>query len=352
MKRTRSLTRNCWLLLVWAALTACSAKKETTPAGKYDRGVIIINEGNFSDSDGELSFWNRSTQQVSHQIFQAENQRPLAAIIQSVRLYNNRLYIITNRADKVEVVEASSMKSIATISDPNRLINPQDFAAIGNRGFITCWGPFSPTFLRDNPSLAVIDLQNHQIINSLRLPAFPQGILAASNKIFVALAGARNILVINPETLQTEASIEVPQAPQRLLVDANNRLWAVCSGGFARINPNTNQVETTIAAASPVRPNGKATMNADRTRLYFLVGGFAAPQSVYELPITASSLPISPIFTQNNLYGIGCDPQDGSIWLADHNGFQGNGTVIRLRPDGTRIGTLATGRAPNGFLFR
>lgn len=340
------------LPLLWAALTACSNNKDTAPAGKYDNGVVIVNEGNFSDSDGELSFWNRSTQQVTQQVFQLENQRPFAGIIQSARLHNNRIYVIANRADKVEVLEAGTMKAVATISDAARLINPQDFAAVGNRGFVTCWGPFSPTFSRDNPTLAVIDLQTNQIVNSLRLPAFPQGILAANNKIFVALAGSRNVAVINPETAQIEANIEVLQSPQRLFLDANNRIWAVGSGGLARINPNTNQVEATVAATAAVRPNGKATMNADRTRIYFLVGGFNTPQSVYELPITASTMPTTPIFSQNNIYGIGCDPQDGSIWLADNNGFQGNGTVIRIRPDGTRIGTIPAGRAPNGFLFR
>lgn len=345
------ISRFSWLF-IWVLLVACSANKDTVPAGKYDNGVIIVNEGNFSDADGELSFWNRLTQQASQQIFQTENQRPFAGIIQSVRLHNNRLYVVANRADKLEVMEAGTMKAVATISDAARMINPQDFAAVGNRGFVTCWGPFSPTFSRDNPALVVVDLQSNQIVNSLRLPAFPQGILAANNKIFVALAGTRNVAVVNPETAQIEASIEVLQSPQRLLLDANNRLWAVCSGGFARINTSTNQVEATIAASATVRPNGKATMNADRTRIYFLVGGFNTPQSVFELPITASAMPTAPIFSQNNIYGIGCDPQDGSIWLADNNGFQGNGTIIRIRPDGTRIGTIAAGRGPNGFLFR
>ncbi|WP_448520078.1 DUF5074 domain-containing protein [Rhodoflexus sp.] len=345
-------SRFSWLLIWLLFLAACSSDKENVPAGKYDNGVIIVNEGNFSDSDGELSFWNRATQQATQQIFQAENQRPFAGIIQSVRLHNNRLYAVANRADKVEVLEAGSMKSVATISDAGRMINPQDFAAVGNRGFVTCWGPFSPTFSRDNPALVVLDLQSNQIVNSLRLPAFPQGILAANSKIFVALAGARNVAVINPETAQIEASIEVLQSPQRLLLDANNRIWVIGGGGFTRINPNTNQVEATIASSATVRPNGKATMNADRTRIYFLVGGFNTPQSVYELPITATSLPSTPIFSQNNIYGIGCDPQDGSIWLADSNAFQGNGTIIRIRPDGTRIGTIPAGRGPNGFLFR
>lgn len=345
------ISRFSWLF-IWILLIACSENKDTTPAGKYDSGAIIVNEGNFSDSDGELSFWNRGTQQVTQQVFQAENQRPFAGIIQSVRLHNNRVYAVANRGDKLEVIEAGTMKAIATISDAARMVNPQDFAAVGNRGFVSCWGPFSPTFSRDNPALLVVDLQSNQIVNSLRLPTFPQGMLAANNKIFVALAGTRNVAVVNPETAQIEASIEVLQSPQRLFLDANNRIWAVGSGGFARINPNTNQVEATIAASATVRPNGKAAMSADRRTLYFLVGGFNTPQSVFELPITASAIPATPIFSQNNIYGIGCDPQDGSIWLADNNGFQGNGTIIRIRPDGTRIGTIAAGRAPNGFLFR
>jgi YVTN family beta-propeller protein len=350
-------------LLRWGAglalalqLTACGGD-EAAPTGKYENGTLVINEGNFSDSDGEVSFVNPGGQ-VTNRIFQAENPRPLAAIVQSARRIGDRIYLVANRADKVEVVNAADFKTVATVENANQnLVNPQDIAAVDNKAYVSCWGPFSPTFTRDAPFLAILDLATHRITGRVALPAFPQGVLAANGNVYVALAGSNQVAVVNPANDQIISNITVAANPQRLYLDANRRLWAVCSSGaLVRINPGTNQVEATISTA-PVRPNGKAAFNSAGNRLYYYSVEFSADfrtstGRVYALDITAAAAPTAPLVTQGNLYGIGVDPATDQLLLADNNGFQGNGTVVRYRPDGTRVDALAVGRGPNGFLFQ
>ncbi|MCU0451614.1 MAG: hypothetical protein MUC97_17510 [Bernardetiaceae bacterium] len=350
-------------LLRWSAglalalqLTACGGD-DATPAGKYENGTLVINEGNFSDADGEVSYVDAGGQ-VTNRIFQAENTRPLAAIVQSARRIGDRIYLVGNRADKVEVVNAADFKTVATVeSTGQNLVNPQDVAAVDNKAYVSCWGPFSPTFSRDNPYLAIMDLATNRITGRVALPAFPQGMLAVNGSVYVALAGSNQVAVINPANDQIVSSIPVAANPQRLYLDANRRLWAVCSSGaLVRLNPSLNQVEATISTA-PVRPNGKAAFNAAGNRLYYYSVEFAADfrsstGRVYGLDITATAAPTAPLITQSNLYGIGVDPATDQLLLADNNGFQGNGAVVRYRPDGTRVDALAVGRGPNGFLFQ
>jgi YVTN family beta-propeller protein len=348
---------NLFAVLALTFLFACGPKDET-PLGKYEGGVLVINEGNFSDSDGELSFYSPSTGTATNRIFQAENGRPLSAIIQNVRRFDDKIYLVCNRADKVEVLNAADGKSFASVASQNQnLVNPQDIAVVGNKAFITCWGPFSPTFSRDAPFLAIMSTQTNTIIGRVNLAGFPQGCLKVGQNIYIALPGANQVAVLNPATDQIASTIPVANGPQRLYLDANNRIWVVCSSGaLVRINPSTNQVETTISTGT-VRPNGKAAMNGAGNRLYYMSSVFNATftsstGTVYELPITATTAPTTPLFTLTNLYGLGVDPNSGEILAADANAFQGNGTVVRYDAQGTRLGTFAVGRGPNGFLFQ
>ena len=347
-----------FLALLWlAVLISCGGSKET-PLGKYEGGVVVINEGNFSDSDGEISFISNETGQVTNRVFQAENTRPLSAIVQNARRFGDKIYLVCNRADKIEVINAADLKSLASVPAQNQnLVNPQDIAVLGDKAYIACWGPFSPTFSRDAPFLAVMNTQSNTITGRVALPSFPQGCLVVGQNIYIALPGANQIAVLNPANDQITTSIAVANGPQRLLLDANNRIWVVCSNrALVRINPSTNQVEATISTGS-VRPNGKAALNAAGNRIYYMSSVSnatftASTGTIYELPISATSAPTSPLITLTNLYGIGVNPVNGEILAADGNAFQGNGTIVRYDVLGTRLGTFAVGRGPNGFLFQ
>jgi YVTN family beta-propeller protein len=344
-------------VLSLAFLLACGGDDQA-PAGKYEGGVLVVNEGNFSDSDGEVSFYSPSTGQVTNRIFQAENTRPLSAIVQTARRFGDNIYLVCNRADKIEVVNAADLKSVASVPSQNQnLVNPQDIAVAGNKAYITCWGPFSPTFTRDAPFLAVLNTGSNTITGRVALASYPQGCLAVGQSVYLALPAANQVAVLNSATDQVTATIPVANGPQRLLLDANNRVWAVCSSGaLVRLNPSTNQVEATISTL-PVRPNGKAAMNAAGDRLYYMSAVFnatftASTGTIYELPIAATAAPSAPLITLANLYGLGVEPTTGEILAADGNAFQGNGTIVRYDVRGNRLGTFAAGRGPNGFLFQ
>jgi YVTN family beta-propeller protein len=328
---------------------SCGRSTETLPVGKYEEGIVVINEGNFSDADGEVSFLGRGTNALVNNIFEAENSRPFAGIIQRGRLHQERIYLVANRADKVEVVDANTFKSIATVS--NDLVNPQDFAAVNNKGFISNWGPFSPTFSRDEGFVAVLDLNSNSISRRIPMPAYPQGILAAGGNIFVALEGSNRVAVINPATESISAQIEVPAQPSQLLADNNNRIWVICrSGAIVRINPSNNTVEATISTL-PVRPSGRAAYNASTNRLYYHAT-VNSTGHIYELASNASTAPSAPLFTQASVYGLGYDAKENVIYLSDAKGFQGNGSISRYSIGGTKIDELNAGRGPNGFIFR
>ena len=177
-----------------ALLTACNSSDPQVVSGKYGKGVLVVNEGNFSEGNGSLSFI-REDGTVLNTIFEDENSgSPVGGIIQSVRGYSlgfsfnaDKLAIVTNNQDQILITDADTLKALASIKAPN-VDNPQDFAAIGDRGFVTNWGDMTKAF-GSNPEgfLTEVNLRTRTFVRKISLPnARPQGIVAVNDKIYVA----------------------------------------------------------------------------------------------------------------------------------------------------------------------
>ena len=74
--------------------------------------------------------------------------------------------------------------------------------------------------------------------------------------------------------------------------------------------------------------------------------------AIFRISLNENQVFPSPLPALDNIYGLGIDPFDGTIYLGDNNAFQGNGTVITYDATGNLQGTFAVGRAPSGFAFR
>jgi hypothetical protein len=57
------------------------------------------------------------------------------------------------------------------------------------------------------------------------------------------------------------------------------------------------------------------------------------------------------LFETSSLYGLGIDPGDETIYVGRSNGTD-NGTIVLYNSDGTELENYASGRFPNGFVFR
>ena len=72
----------------------CSDDPEPVEESIFRNGVFIVNEGNFTDSDGSLSYYDFDSAKVENNVFESINNRPLAAIFQSMAFHNKKGYII------------------------------------------------------------------------------------------------------------------------------------------------------------------------------------------------------------------------------------------------------------------
>ncbi len=353
MNRKLQFCRALLLLSLLFGGIACSDSDSDNEVTIEEADVIVVNEGNFTSADGTLSTFNSLTADVDLSVFASANGFPIAATIQNVAVYEGNYYAVTNAADKVEVINSETFLSEALIS--TGLKNPYALAAIGDKAYVTNWGELNyTTYLWEESFISIVDLTTNMVTDSIMLNEQPQHVLAFNGKFYVSNVGGSTITIYNPETDEAEQTIEVASGPDAMLVDANSDLWVLCtSGNLVRINGATNTVEATISGVHGSGFNEKMTINADGDVLYYL-GTSVWPETdtyIYEFNISETSAPASALITGDNFYGLGISGSQ-IIYIANHNNYVGNGSVLRYNLDGEEIDQFAAGRIPSRFIFR
>ena len=344
------------LLFLSTFFTGC--KEDETPIelplGAFEHGVIIVNEGNFLDADGSLSFYDQDDNEVINNVYsQANNGAALGDVVQSVWVHDNKAYIIVNNSNKIEVVNSNTMEKITSI----QANYPRYMTVANGKGYVTQWGENFGA-----PSVLVIDLSTNAITKTISTEAGSEQIVTANNKVYVSNNWTNSISVIDPFTDAIKTTIITDYyGISGLTIDANNNVWGVYEGSsdwttgeefndgaFVRVNTADDFVDLSLSLEMNIGRN--ITMDATRNVLLYYKG-----TNAYAVNVSATEFEAIQIIDEPNaisFYGIGVDPSNGDIYLADSKGFQGNGSIYRYSLTGTKIESFDAGRGPNGFVFK
>ena len=337
------------LLLIHAAVLLIACRKDRPeepvrpPISVGEGGVYITNEGNFGWGNASVSYYDATNGTVAEDLYEPANGVPLGDVCQSMRFFNGRGYLVMNNSNKVVVVDPNTFVTTATITGFN---SPRYFLPVSNaKAYVTD--------LHAN-AISVVDLNSNSITGSIGCPGWTDELALVYGKVFVTNKSRNHVYVIDAATDLLVDSIAVSRGGNSIVEDAQGKLWVACSGGggtqpaLYRIDPATLLVEATHAFTGPTAVPWRLTTNGDHSVLYFLKG------HVYRMAITDGALPATPFIHANgrNFYGLGVDPDNGTVYVSDAIDYTQRGVVFRHAADGTALGEFLAGRIPNGFVFR
>lgn len=335
------------------ALTSCTNDdNEDKSMGTYDKGVIVLNEGNFGKGNSEISFISNTTSMAVNKLFATENAGSLLGdTAQDFAANGSTAYIVLNVSNSIKVVDRYSLKSIATISTD--LKNPRYIVFANGKGYVSNWG--DGTIATDD-YIAVINLTTNTVESKIAVAEGPEKLTVYNNKIYVAHQGGystgKTVSVIDATTNKLSTTIAVGDSPSSIeenqgviYVLSQGRLsWAGAetAGKLQKINPATDKVTTTFDFALTSHP-GK--MDIENNKIYFTQG-----KQVYAMNATDTVLPTASIFTATfSPYGFAVN---GSlVYLADAGDFASSGKVAVYDTAGISKFETTVGINPNGFFF-
>ena len=318
-----------------------------------DNGVFIVNEGNFGNGTGSLSFYSYNTDRVYNNLFQYVNGWPLGNVAFSMNIKNELAYIVVNNSGKIEVFDKHSLKSKSTI---NGLNSPRYLSIIDNdKGYVTSMY---------SDSVAIINLNNNTVSGYINIRRSSEAIVTIGDKAYVSSwVGGKEIMIINSAANTLTDSIEVGSEPESMVIDKNNMLWVLCSGGWAFVNGtwqkadfsrlfviNTNSnsiVKEFVFNSKNVSPSSLQIDGTGET-LYYLDNG------VRKMDIGATELPSEVFIPESGhfYYKISINPVNSDIFLTDALDYQQQGNVLYYKKDGTLVSTLTADIIPGLMCFK
>ncbi|HYI77885.1 MAG TPA: DUF5074 domain-containing protein [Chryseolinea sp.] len=326
---------------------------DTNPQGKFEEGVLVVNEGNFQDADGTISHIS-SDGTVTQDLFGAANNGlALGDVVQSMSVDGEFAYIVVNNSNKMEVVDANTFAAQYTLKN---VLLPRYFTTYNGAGYLTEWVSFT-----DPGRVAIIDLQNHVVTESITTDFGAENIIAHQGKLYVSNNFTNTVSVIDPVNKKVIKTIEVGDSPGEFLIDSQNMLWVICAGAYqaedgalVQLDPAKSDDESANSILKTVELNAnvssKAAINKAKDKIFYYKGS-----SVYAVNTSDTEVPTSAVFTESKVssfYGIGIDPETDILYMTDSKSFAGNGTVYQYSLAGVAMDDFEVGVGPNSLVFR
>lgn len=296
------------------------------PKGTYENGIFVVNQGNFGQGNGSVSFISNDFSVSENTIFSNVNKKPLGDTAQSMAFYGDFAYIVVNYSQKIEVVNRYTFESVATID--SGLDNPRYMIISNGKGYVTNWGDGS------NPSddfVAVINLETNSVSAKIAVEEGPDQIISNENTIYVAHAGGYNqnniVSVIDPNSNEITTTITVGDVPNSMVFDKQGLLY-VLSGGIPDWKENetagklsiVNTVNNTISSTLEFEEGQHPSYLAFDESVYYYLNN-----EVFELAVGSSKLPGTSKIKDVNFNYMAVN--NGVLYGVDAGNYTSNGTL-------------------------
>jgi DNA-binding beta-propeller fold protein YncE len=313
------------------------------PPASLKSRVWVVNEGNFQFGNAALGLYDKKEEVYFSKVFEQSNSTDLGDVFQSMSIIDGEAYLVLNNSGKVEIIDTSNFSRVRTIKDLN---SPRYIQSVSNeKAYIT------DLYAK---GIHVLDLTSSTISHKIPASEWTEKMVLKDNVLFVSMPKSEHIYAINTLADTVIDSVSLAYGSNSMVLDKSGYLWVLCQGsqsqsksaGLYRIDPNSLSVLNQYPMDENLNP-GAMTINADGDKIYFIYN------DLFEMSIDAQSLPTTPLYPSSNrvFYGLGVDPENEDIYVADAKDYVQKGQVYRLNAMGDLIHSFQTDIIPSGFYF-
>lgn len=333
-------------------------------------GFYLLNQGNMGANKASLDRYTFADGVYSRNVFASLNPEvamELGDVGNAMRRYGEKLYIVVNCSNKVEVLDLRSGRRLGQIDIPNC----RDIAFSGPDAYVTSYA--GPVEISQDYSqrgfVARIDTLTLRETARCTVGYQPDGIAVSNGRIFVANSGGyrvpnyeRTVSVIDLQSMQLAGLIEVAENLCHVLADPNGNIWVSSRGDYYDIPSRLYCIDA--EACSVIRcidiPVSAMWLHGDR--LYTVSAAFNYDtyhlDKVFAVVDTAmGNLETTRFVTDGTEeeirapYGVACDPLSGDIYVCDARTYINPGYLYCFSSSGLLKWKLRTGDVPSHLVF-
>lgn len=347
---------NKFTLLILCTLTfflyACDTTSNNSDKDDVaEQKMYVLNEGAFmGDPDASVTEIDLTDMSTRQNVFQSQNNRPLGDILQSALVDDDRMYLVVNNSQKIEVVDPQTLTSIETIITPDGS-SPRYIEEVNNELFVTdLYGQYVYVYNKDS----------YELTDSIQVGMNPDGIAEVDDYLFVANSGfgfENTISVIYAPSKEVTATIEVNDNPGTVR-EVNDMIWVMSVGRYDDWNTEAN--EQTPGALQMIDPftqsvvksfsfdghPGDFVVDEDNKKVYVNFGG-----AVRMLDYSGTEIADEGVVIDNSsLYALYYEDEEDRLIASEVQSFDQRATVIFYNQGFSVDTTITAGIAPGDFV--
>jgi DNA-binding beta-propeller fold protein YncE len=351
MKRENFIKRLQKLIFLCFGIVLLAVSCEPTvdpPINQGESGIYILNEGGFNMNNSSLTYYDFKNKNTIQDIFLQSNNRGLGDVANDMKLYGNKIYIVVNNSEIIEIINPQNAKSIKQISLSGK--QPRNIAFWEDKAYISC---FDGTVVR-------IDTNTLQMDGSVTVGANPEGICVANNKLYVANSGglsspivSNSVSVVDLNSFTEIKRISVATGPRILKADQYGDIYVACTGNYGSLIPSFHRINTVT---------DEAAENYNLQVQNFTIQGNFAYLYSYNYNDHSKWFKVMDISTENIVkdnfvtdgtqisvpYGIAIDPVTNFVYITDAGDYVSTGDVYCFNTNGVLQFHFEAGIIPNG----
>lgn len=337
---------NTAFLAAVLSLQACdekpSVKDELLPPMAGTRQAVLCNEGNFQWGNADITVFDTDEQVLVENAFSRANNKPLGDVCQSAYYFDNKVFLVVNNSQKIEVISPTDFKVIQTIS------------GFHSPRYIT-WVSTEKAYVSEYyaNSIKVINPLTGNLAGSIGCPGWHDEMLLTRGKLYITTVNRDKLYILDEQTNELRDSIALTYGSNSMVTDAQDKLWVLCTGDAVRgtsarlykINTAYDTIERVIRLNKPSAT--RLCINKSRNRIYWIA------DDVYTMDASDStSSPAHFIYAQGRIfYGLDYNIHLDELWVSDAIDYTQRSVVYRYRMDGTPAGQFKAGINTGNMLF-
>ncbi|HEY0299305.1 MAG TPA: DUF5074 domain-containing protein [Arachidicoccus sp.] len=366
------------ILIVAALLFMASCRRDVgivsptstqvvSPGQGYNASdFYLLNEGNMGSNQASLDYYDNNAGTYTGNIYPTRNPSVtlgLGDVGNDIEIYGNKLYVVVNNSNKVEVLDKYSAKKLGQID----IRNCRNAAFYGGKIYITSYDGFvgvTDTAFNFNES-GEVQLQQQIVVGRQ-----PEHLTVVANKLYVANSGGYSaplydstVSVIDLTTNKEIKKIKVGINLNDIQPDNSGNLWVSSRGNYTTVLSSLYVVDTkmdSVIKHLPISVGGFRIFN-NKVYLYsvsYNLSNGVNTQVSYAV-IDANSKEITDTSfikdgTENEIifpYMIAIDSVSENIYVSDAKDYVTPGTLYCFSKNGNLIWKVMTGNIPGHIAF-
>ncbi len=314
----------------------------------YESGILIANEGGYSTPTADVSFVSDNLTYEFNKIYTNNNKEELGKVLQSIGIYGDRAYLVSNIPNKIDIVNRFTFKKQATVT--TNLDNARYIAFSNDKYYVT---NNNFTTIPSVRKLNVYNISDNSFVTSIDFPRYAEKVVQAEGNIIVQTDGVAypaptynpvptgyTVTVVKPSTNVVAQTIILPSNGMiKDLIAYKGIAYVLASDDTNSYIYKINSVAGTYTTTTLTGIPKVKKLRADNDKFYFITDA----NKVYGMAVGSTTIPTTPIVTA------GGDAIDGRIFASEASFTSDSKVNVYNATSGALIKNFTTGVGTNGF---